>query len=139
MKRFYEEFRYQAASWATERRVIAKIWHLGELFPCVGFIVANMPMGPDQVTSFYHRHGTAERHIKEGKYAFHWTPLLCRRIQDNEVRLQLHVLAYNSANFLRYIELPEEMPEWSLTSLQLKQIKIGAHGAPRPCHHFPAG
>ena len=63
---------------------------------------------------------------KEGKYAFHWTRLSCRKFRDNEVRLQLHVLAYNLATFLRCIELPEEMAQWSLTSLQLKLIKIGA-------------
>ena len=45
---------------------------------------------------------------------------------DNEVRLQLHALAYNLATFLRCIELPEAMADWSLTSLQLKLIKIGA-------------
>jgi len=70
--------------------------------------------------------GTAERHIKEGKYAFHWTRLPCRKFRDNAVRLQLHALAYNLATFLRCIVLPEEMAEWSLTSLQLKLIKIGA-------------
>jgi hypothetical protein len=42
------------------------------------------------------------------------------------VRLQLHALAYNLATFLRCIELPEAMADWSLTSLQLKLIKIGA-------------
>ena len=35
-------------------------------------------------------------------------------------------LAYNLATFLRCIELPEAMADWSLTSLQLKMIKIGA-------------
>ena len=127
VKRFYEEFQYQAASWDKERRVIAKIeWHPGELFPRMGFIVTNLPMEPVEVTRFYNRRGTAEQHIKEGKYAFHWTRLSCRRFRDNEVRLQLHALAYNLATFLRCIELPEEMAGWSLTSLQLKLIKIGA-------------
>jgi hypothetical protein len=112
---------------AKERRVIAKIeWHTGELFPRVGFIVTNLPMEPDWVMGFYNQRGTAEQHIKEGKYAFHWTRLSCKRFRDNEVRLQLHVLAYNLATFLRRIELPEAMADWSLTSLQLKLIKIGA-------------
>jgi hypothetical protein len=53
-------------------------------------------------------------------------PTLAKYARDNEVRLQLHVLAYNLATFLRCIELPEEMAQWSLTSLQLKLIKIGA-------------
>jgi hypothetical protein len=127
VKRFYEDFEYRAASWDKPRRVIAKIeWHPGELFPRVGFIVTNLPMEPDEVTRFYNRRGTAEQHIKEGKYAFHWTRLSCRRFRDNEVRLQLHALAYNLATFLRCIELPEAMADWSLTSLQLKLIKIGA-------------
>jgi hypothetical protein len=127
VKRFYEDFEYRAASWDKPRRVIAKIeWHPGELFPRVGFIVTNLPMEPDEVTRFYNRRGTAEQHIKEGKYAFHWTRLSCRKFRDNEVRLQLHVLAYNLATFLRCIELPEAMADWSLTSLQLKLIKIGA-------------
>ncbi|MEZ1817400.1 transposase, partial [Pseudomonas aeruginosa] len=54
VKRFFEEFEYQAASWDKERRVIAKIeWHPGELFPRVGFIVTNLPMEPDWVVRFY--------------------------------------------------------------------------------------
>ena len=127
VKRFYEDFQYQAASWDKPRRVICKIeWHPGELFPKIGFIVTNLPMEPDEVTRFYNRRGTAEQHIKEGKYAFHWTRLSCKRFRDNEVRLHLHALAYNLATFLRCIELPEAMADWSLTSLQLKLIKIGA-------------
>jgi hypothetical protein len=127
VKRFYEDFEYQAASWNKPRRVIAKIeWHPGELFPRVGFIVTNMPMDPDWVVRFYNQRGTAEQHIKEGKYAFRWTRLSCRKFRDNEVRLQLHALAYNLATFLRCIDLPEAMADWSLTSLQLKLIKIGA-------------
>src|SRR3546814_2538638 len=117
----------QAASWDKPRRVIAKIeWHPGELFPKVGFIVTNLPMEPDWVVRFYNQRGTAEQHIKEGKYAFRWTRLSCRKFRHNEVRLQLHALAYNLATFLRCIELPEAMADWSLTSLQLKLIKIGA-------------
>ena len=127
VKRFFEDFEYQAQSWEDERRVIAKIeWHPGELFPRVGFIVTNLPMEPNWVMGFYNQRGTAEQHIKEGKYAFHWTRLSCRRFRDNEVRLQLHALACNLATFLRCIELPEAMADWSLTSLQLKLIKIGA-------------
>ncbi len=127
VKRFYEDFQYQAQSWEDERRVIAKVeWHPGELFPRVGFIVTNLPMEPDWVVWFYNQRGTAEQHIKEGKYAFRWTRLSCKRFRDNEVRLQLHALAYNLAKFLRCIELPEAMADWSLTSLQLKLIKMGA-------------
>ena len=42
------------------------------------------------------------------------------------MRLQLHALAYNLANFLRTLALPEEVEHWSLTTLREKLVKIGA-------------
>jgi hypothetical protein len=42
------------------------------------------------------------------------------------VRLQLHVLAYSLANFLRTLALPEEVKRWSLTTLRQRLVKIGA-------------
>src|SRR6266536_3613396 len=45
---------------------------------------------------------------------------------SNEVRLQLHALAYNLGNFLRTLATPEPIKDWSLTSLKEKLIKIGA-------------
>lgn len=44
----------------------------------------------------------------------------------NAVRLQLHALAYNMANFLRTLALPDEAERWSLTTLREKVVKIGA-------------
>ena len=44
---------------------------------------------------------------------------------QNGVRLQLHALAYNLGVFLQSADLPEEMADWSLTSLQNRMIKIG--------------
>ena len=45
---------------------------------------------------------------------------------QNEVRLQLHALAYNIGVFLQGTDLTYEMADWSLTSLQTRRIKIGA-------------
>lgn len=45
---------------------------------------------------------------------------------QNEVRLQLHALAYNLGMFLQAAELPDEVASWLLTSLQTWLIKIGA-------------
>jgi len=45
---------------------------------------------------------------------------------DNQARLQLFALAYNSGNFLRRLALPEGVSHWSLTTLRDKRIKIGA-------------
>jgi hypothetical protein len=69
-KLFYDSFRYQAKSWDRARRVVAKIeWHVGELFPRVGFVVTNLRRSPERVIKFYNGRGTAEQWIKEGKNA----------------------------------------------------------------------
>jgi len=47
-------------------------------------------------------------------------------VPRQRVRLQLHALAYNLANFLRTLALPGEVERWSLTSLLEKVVKIGA-------------
>jgi hypothetical protein len=52
--------------------------------------------------------GTAEQHIKEGKNAIVRTRLSCHRFAANAVRLQLHALAYNLANFLRTLPSPRQ-------------------------------
>ena len=46
----------------------------------------------------------------------------------NAVRLQLHALAYNLANFMRTLALPDEVESWSLTTIREKLGKIGARG-----------
>ena len=76
--------------------------------------------------AFYNQRGRAEQYIKEGKHALKWTRLSCGKFRNNEVRLQLHVLAYNLANFMRTLALPKEIEHWSLTTLREKLIKIGA-------------
>ena len=81
---------------------------------------------------FYNQRGTAEQWIKEGKNAVKWTRLSCRTMTANAVRLQLHALAYNLANFLRTLALPDEVENWSLTTLRDKLMKIGAKVVSQP-------
>ena len=127
VRRYYANFRYQAASWRTQRRVVAKVeWHPGELCLRVGFIVTNMSRPPENIVAFYNQRGTCEQWIKEGKGAIKWTRLSCRTFSANAVRLQLHALAYNLGNFLRTLATPALIKDWSLTSLREKLIKIGA-------------
>src|SRR3954464_2816655 len=127
VRRFYASFRYQAQTWSCSRRVVAKVeWHPGELYPRVGFLVTNLCRPPERVVAFYNGRGTAEQWIKEGKNAAKWTRLSCRSMTANAVRLQLHALAYNLANFFRTLVLPDEVERWSLTTLREKVVKIGA-------------
>ena len=57
-----KNFRYQAKSWTTPRRIVAKVeHHRGELFPRVRFIVTNMTLPSRSVVRFYNKRGTAEQ------------------------------------------------------------------------------
>jgi len=127
VRRCYASFSYRAKSWDKARRVVAKVeWHPGELFARVGFIVTNLSRSAERVTLFYNQRGKAEQYIKEGKNAIKWTRLSCLKFRNNAVRLQLHALAYNLANFMRTLALPKEVEHWSLTTLREKLVKIGA-------------
>jgi hypothetical protein len=119
VRRYYANFSYQTQSWKIPRRVVAKVeWHPGELYPRVGFIVTNLSRPPERVVAFYNKRGTCEQWIKEGKGAIKWTRLLCCSFAANAVPLQIHALAYNLANFMRTLALPEAIKQWSLTSLR---------------------
>jgi len=123
---WYKGFLYQAASWRTARRVVAKIeFHFGELFPRVGFIVTNLETDSRAVVRFYNKRGTAEQWIKEGKQAVKLTRLSCNRFRCSEVRLWLSLIAYNLGNLWRRLVLPNKIGNWSLTSLQQRLVKTG--------------
>jgi hypothetical protein len=123
---WYKSFLYQAASWKTARRVVAKVeFHFGELFPRVGFIVTNLETDSRAVVRFYNKRGTAEQWIKEGKQAVKMTRLSCHRFRANEVRLWLSLIAYNLGNLWRRLVLPKKIENWSLTSLQQRLVKTG--------------
>jgi hypothetical protein len=121
---WYTSFLYQAASWATARRVVAKVeFHFGELFHRVGFIVTNLGTDSRAVVRFYNKWGTAEQWIKEGKQAVKMTRLSCQRFRSNEVRLWLSLIAYDLGNLWRRLVLPRKFENWSLTSLQQRLVK----------------
>ena len=123
---WYKGFLYQAASWKTARRVVAKVeFHAGELFPRVGFIVTNTQLRNRAVVRFYNQRGQAEQWIREGKQAVKMTRLSCHRFRSNQVRLALSLLAYNLGNLWRRLALPKRIEDWSLTSLQQRLIKTG--------------
>ncbi len=122
----YKGFLYQAESWKTARRVVAKVeHHPGELFPRVGFIVTNLTLPSRAVVRFYNKRGTAEQWIKEGKQAVKMTRLSCHRFRSNEVRLWLTIIAYSLGNLWRRLVVPQRIGNWSLTSLQQRLVKTG--------------
>jgi hypothetical protein len=123
---WYKSFLYQATSWKTPRRVVAKVeFHAGELFPRVGFIVTNLEADSRAVVLFYNKRGTAEQWIKQGEQAVKMRRLSCHRFRSNEVRLWLSLIAYNLGNLWRRLVLPKRIEGWSLTSLQQRIVKTG--------------
>jgi hypothetical protein len=51
--------------------------------------------------------------------------VLAKRFSKTSARI-LFALAYNLANFLRSLALPDPVAQWSLTALREKLVKIGA-------------
>ena len=83
---------------------------------------------------------TSWRAARVGKHAVRWTRLSCHSFDANQVRLQLHVLAYNLGSFLRRLALPASVKHWMLTTLREKLIRIGGEdGTPRPIRDPPNG
>ncbi len=133
----YKSFLYQAASWTTARRVVAKVeFHCGELFPRVGFIVTSLAVSSRAVVRFYNKRGTAERWIKEGEQAVKMTRLSCHRFRANEARLWLSLIAYNLGNLWRRLALPTQVATWSLTSLQQRLVKTGGRLIQHARYHW---
>jgi hypothetical protein len=134
---WYKGFLYQAASWKTARRVVAKVeFHFGELFPRVGFIVTNLETDNRAVVRFYNKRGTAEQWIKEGKQAVKMTRLSCHRFRSNEVRLLLSLIAYNLGNLWSRLVLPAKIDNWSLTSPQQRLVKTGGRLVKHARHYW---
>ena len=78
----YKSVQYQADSWTTARRVVAKVeHHVGELFPRVGFIVTNLPLQNRAVVRFYNKRCATVGAMDQGRQVKrqHWTRLSCHR------------------------------------------------------------
>ena len=59
---WYKGFLYQAASWKSARRVVAKVkFHAAELFPRMGVIMTNLETPTRAVVRLYNKRGTAEQ------------------------------------------------------------------------------
>ena len=74
------------------------------------------------------------QYFKVGKNAIKRVRLPCQNFRNTDVRLRIHVLAYNLANFMRTPALPKEVEHWSLTTLREKLVKIEAK-AVRQCRY----
>jgi hypothetical protein len=120
-----------SSNWYRTDRWVGRNWHFGDIevapfnFRFIA-LFGHQPIARSCLLLTRSRYGAAEHWIKEGKNAIKWTRLSCCSFAANAVRLQLHALAYNLADFMRTLALSEAVKQWSLTSLREKLVKIGA-------------
>ena len=123
----YVDMTYQAKSWDSPRRVIAKIeWHMGELFPRSYFIVTNSKLPAFSVVKVYNGRGDVENRIKEGKNTLRWDKTSCHRFAANEARLKMGFLAYNLLHLIRRLYVRSEKARRSIEWIILRLVKVGA-------------
>ncbi len=121
------EFPYQAEKWNKPRRVVCKIeWHVGELFPRVGFIVTNSKLEAEQVITIYNGRAEIENRIKEGKNTLRWDKTSCHRFAANQARLLVGCLAYNLLHMIRDTAFWGENVKPSIESIIRRLVKVGA-------------
>jgi hypothetical protein len=89
---------------ATPRRGQGRVAP-GRALSCDGFTVTNLSRPAERIVAFYNKRRTCEPWIEEGGNAFKWMRLSCCSFAANGVRLRLHALAYNLANFMRTLAL----------------------------------
>jgi hypothetical protein len=124
-QRLFAEGKYQAQSWATERRVIMKAEWLPQ-GPNSRFVVTNLSMDTQRVYEFYtERGGTCEVRIDEFKNGLKADRLSCHQFLANQFRLFLHMAAYWLVLRLREALAKTELSTMQIQQLRLRLLKIG--------------
>ncbi|MGJ9386264.1 transposase, partial [Salipaludibacillus sp. CF4.18] len=96
----------------------------GEMFFHYSFVVTNMGVRPKLVMKFYQNRGTMENFIKEGKNGFAFDQLSSPDFYTNATKLQVSILAYNFANWLNRLCLPQKMKGKRIETMRTQLIKI---------------
>ena len=140
--RLYTSFRYQARSWKTARRVVAKIERTREGIN-VRYLVTNRRGRAEEIFDWYEQRGQAENFIKELKNGLAADRLSCSAYRANAFRLQLHALAYNLlVLFRRQVLRGTALARASIDTIRLRLLKVGARvrvSARRLWFHFASG
>lgn len=126
-ERIIREFRYQAASWASERRIVTRL-EFGAQGTNPRFIVTNLDLPADVLyDALYCQRGEAENRIKEAQLDLFGTRASCRKFLANWMRLMLAALAYTLMQRLRAMALQQtELARASAATIRVRLLKIGA-------------
>lgn len=125
-QRLFDEFPYQAKSWAHERRVIAKV-EVTEVGINRRFVVTNRKdLSAGQLYDHYTGRGQSENYIKAFKNHLAMDRLSCHRFLANQFRLLLHGLAYQMFLRLRDYLVGTPWHNLEVETLRRRILKIGA-------------
>jgi len=125
--RHFGQFRYAAASWDRERRVICKAERLAE-GPNRRFVVTSLGGDPQALYDrLYCARGEMENRIKEQQLQLFSGRTSCRRMLANQFRLLLSTLAYVLLEHIRRVGLAgTEMARAQAGTIRVRLLKIGA-------------
>lgn len=121
------EFRYAAASWDRERRVITRLEY-GAQGVNPRFAVTNLGAEPAVLyDQLYFARGEAENRLKEAQIDLFGTRASCHRFEANQFRLLLAALAYTLMHRPRRIALVgTELERAAASTIRVRLLKIGA-------------
>ena len=120
------EFRYAAASWNRERRIVTRLE-----FGCQGnnprFVVTNLDQPAEALyDTLYCQRGEAENRIKETQLDLFGTRASCRKFLSNWLRIVLSALAYTLMQRLREIGLrTTELASATAATIRVRLLKVG--------------
>ncbi len=126
--KLYTTFSYQAASWASPRRIICKAEVSAE-GENIRFVVTNLETPRTQwiYETVYCGRGQMENYIKDHKLFLHSDRTSCHKFEANQFRLFLHSAAYVLMHTFRTKGL--RGTAWSraqFDQMQLRLLKVGA-------------
>jgi hypothetical protein len=126
-QRLFAEFTYAAATWNTERRVIARIEH-GDKGANPRYIVTNLAGEAQELyEKRYCARGDMENRIKEQQLDLFADRTSCHGWWANQFRLLLSSMAYTLLETIRRIGLAgTEMARAQAGTIRLRLLKIGA-------------
>ncbi len=120
----YGEFQYQAKTWRTPRRIIAKAAHT-LIGPDERLLVTNSRLAPVDVYDFYAGRGQEENWIKDLKRDLRSDRLSCSAFNANELRLLLFACAYQLLHELRR-RAPIQLRRLRLETVRLRFLRVAA-------------
>lgn len=126
-QRLIRAFRYQAASWKLERRIVTRLEY-GAQGANPRFVVTNLGLPAVELYDhLYCKRGEAENRIKEAQLDLFGTRASCHKFLANWLRLMFAALAYTLMQRLRTMALSgTELAKATAATIRVRLLKIGA-------------